>query len=266
MDWTTHARWLVHSPPDPVIRSPFCRLLVVLSRGEQKAHDGQHTSFGFFGQTRHTKSIHVTAGPQEMVGRCIADGKQDGKTKYINETTGAVMCFDAAASRWKLGVAQASSDEPFKWVYASSANVDRSVPWDKKHKLRGKHWKSTTSTPDALVGKGGARAALEFTVVNPSKETLLAQYKDSVNRKLWAMDTVLMAELAVTDGVHKFLKNYREHREAVRSSHGEERPAVAVLHDTVGQSPFALYLPLYPWPICRQVCQGFCHFVCYMGA
>ena len=61
----------------------------------------------------------ITAGPPELVGQYTLAGEFNGKAKFANEATEAIMYFDR---QWKLN----SEDETTKWQYSAVAASVRS--------------------------------------------------------------------------------------------------------------------------------------------
>ena len=86
-------------------------------------------------------AVDITSGPTNLVGQYQAHGKENGKTKYRNEDTGAALHFDSRRKRWILvvyvdGIVDGS-------MYSSSVNANRDVPWNwtngRLH-MSGKSW------------------------------------------------------------------------------------------------------------------------------
>jgi hypothetical protein len=71
------------------------------------------------------------------VGQYEECGKENGKTKYRQNITGATLQFDLKQNRWILVV----DDKGSKTQYSSSKNVGNDVPWSKKAKMNGKDWR-----------------------------------------------------------------------------------------------------------------------------
>ena len=113
----------------------------------------------------------VIRGPGALAGQYSAAGYANGKHKFNNARTGAIMSFTVGEHRgWQL--CSEKGEEGARWRYSSSRYADQDGPWSEDNEMRGESWRMVSAPAEALLPSD---LTLSFTGewLAPSRERTL---------------------------------------------------------------------------------------------